>query len=289
MRGIISLCLTLIISVSVRAQIFYRITSADSDKTSYLLGTHHLAPLTLLDSIPQLPSALASVDSLYGEIDIATLSDPMLIRHQIQAITVPPDSTLDKLLSPQQLDKVTLTFARFTPGVVAQQLCMIKPAALENMLTQLFTAKLTGNVPSESIDMAMQQRANACGIPVAGLETPEQQSSLIYDTPLSLQAQSLMSVIDNPEEAVREIAALSQAYARRDMPAINEALRLSFVNDPDSFRRLVTDRNARWLNRLTSVLPRHSLMIVVGAGHLPGPEGIITGLRSAGYTIEPIY
>jgi uncharacterized protein YbaP (TraB family) len=36
------------------------------------------------------------------------------------------------------------------------------------------------------------------------------------------------------------------------------------------------------------LLPEKSLLIAVGAAHLPGKEGVIELLRREGYTVDPI-
>jgi uncharacterized protein YbaP (TraB family) len=36
------------------------------------------------------------------------------------------------------------------------------------------------------------------------------------------------------------------------------------------------------------LLPAKQLLIAVGAGHLPGEQGVINLLRKAGYTLKPV-
>lgn len=48
---------------------------------------------------------------------------------------------------------------------------------------------------------------------------------------------------------------------------------------------LLTLRNQRFLNRLTTDLPGGGVFIAVGAGHLPGKDGLVTMLREAGYEV----
>jgi uncharacterized protein YbaP (TraB family) len=35
-------------------------------------------------------------------------------------------------------------------------------------------------------------------------------------------------------------------------------------------------------------MPQKSLLVAVGAGHLPGDKGVINLLRKAGYTVTPM-
>jgi uncharacterized protein YbaP (TraB family) len=56
---------------------------------------------------------------------------------------------------------------------------------------------------------------------------------------------------------------------------------------PDLFRRIVSDRNQRWLSSLRRRLSgRGKTVVVVGVGHLIGPEGLPARLRALGYSVK---
>ena len=51
---------------------------------------------------------------------------------------------------------------------------------------------------------------------------------------------------------------------------------------------MIYSRNDNWVEKLSKEMPADSLMVVVGAGHLPGDRGVIAGLRKAGFTVTPV-
>jgi len=51
---------------------------------------------------------------------------------------------------------------------------------------------------------------------------------------------------------------------------------------------LLYDRNRKWARELDGLLGQKSLLIAVGAAHLPGVNGVIELLRKEGYTLEPV-
>jgi len=56
---------------------------------------------------------------------------------------------------------------------------------------------------------------------------------------------------------------------------------------PQLFRRIVTDRNARWTTVLDQRLKgRGRTVVVVGMGHLIGPDGVPARLRALGYRVQ---
>ena len=51
---------------------------------------------------------------------------------------------------------------------------------------------------------------------------------------------------------------------------------------------LLNNRNYNWVEKLKKLMPGKSLVVAVGAGHLPGDKGVINLLRKAGFTVTPI-
>jgi len=51
---------------------------------------------------------------------------------------------------------------------------------------------------------------------------------------------------------------------------------------------LLYGRNRKWANQLATLLPGKSLLIAVGAAHLPGENGVIDLLRKQGYILTPV-
>lgn len=52
-------------ALSAPAQLLWKVSGGNAKDTSYLFGTHHVAPVTLLDSI----KVICTVDAVVGEID----------------------------------------------------------------------------------------------------------------------------------------------------------------------------------------------------------------------------
>jgi uncharacterized protein YbaP (TraB family) len=52
---------------------------------------------------------------------------------------------------------------------------------------------------------------------------------------------------------------------------------------------MLVDRNKNWMPKIDQLLSRngHSL-VVVGAAHLVGPDGLLAMLRAKGYTVDQL-
>lgn len=273
------------------AQILWKISGNGLQKPSYLLGTHHLAPVEMLDTLTGFNEALAAVDRVYGEMEMSESATPQAQQIMMAAATAPADSTLSVLLSPTQADSLNaLLTSSLGPMYNTAALNGVKPAMVSTLiaLAQNRTAFPDFN-PSRQLDTEIQTRAISMGKEVAGLETITDQCNAMFGSPLTQQTDELMSTVRNSDKAISMVKKLADAYIKGDLMAM-----LAIIDDPEtgisgeSADRLINDRNIRWSHILAGILPTMTIMIAVGAGHLPGDKGLINLLRKDGYNVEPV-
>ena len=78
------------------------------------------------------------------------------------------------------------------------------------------------------------------------------------------------------------------AYREQDLEKLS-ALIASADNDMSGFEDLLLyNRNRNWVAKLKTLLPEKALVVAVGAGHLPGEQGVIELLRKEGYKLTPV-
>ena len=282
-------------SFGANAQIFWKISNPDSKTESYLLGTHHLAPLSMLDSISGFADAMAKVEAVAGEIDMADMlrQAPTLAGHML----APADSALTCVLSAAGLDSLGMVMSKYMgPQFNAAQLAPLKPAAVTTQIALLESLSAMGTEQAQAIaqgkqlDSEVQDRALAAGKTVIAFETADEQMSLLMGAPISEQAEQLMKAIGQSLDGTssKNAIKLTEAYMSQNLDAIAE-LMLNSESTPKELDRLIYNRNKNWAAKLTSeILPSKSVLIAVGAGHLPGKQGLIELLRNAGYTVSPV-
>lgn len=123
---------------------------------------------------------------------------------------------------------------------------------------------------------------------IEGLETLAYQASLFDSIPYSLQAKQLLDVVNKVYDVNNETSRLVEAYKRQDLKAI-EAITDDEQWGMDNYLELlIYKRNHNWVQKLNSILSSKAVFIAVGAGHLPGKQGLIELLRKEGYTVSPV-
>lgn len=292
MKRKITLALTAILLSlsSMSAQLLWRVSGPNA-KPSYIFGTHHVAPKSLIETTPGLVSAIENADKVYGEIDLTPAAQGELQQLVMATAMAPADSTLSRVISPAALARLDSIMGAMTGGQAgAANLEPLKPALVGSQVAMLQQLKAFPDFnPAEQLDTELQKRFLALGKPTGGLETAAQQIDVLFGAPISIQAADLekdLAEFDASTEAVPEMA---KAYLGGDLEAL-----WKIINDPaigmdaNERKKMLDDRNEAWVKVLTAALPTASLLIVVGAGHLPGERGLINLLRERGYKVEPV-
>lgn len=170
----------------------------------------------------------------------------------------------------------------------------LPPARLNRMRPWLCAVTLTalkyrqiGFLPEYGVDRYFYRRARQGGKEVVALETPEEQIALLAQLPLSVQERMLAQTLQDLELFEEKLSPLLSAWRRGDAERLNRLLLQNFREYPLVYERLVAERNRRWLRRIeTLARQRKSVLVVVGAAHVVGPEGLLSLLRERGYRLS---
>ena len=292
MKRLITLLLVVAATLGAQAQLLWKVSGNGLDKPSYLFGTYHLASLGIKDSIAALPQAQQDVQQVYGEVVMADMMKPETLMKMQQQAMLPADTTLKSLFSPDEFETITQAVQEYLQVDIAL-LDRMKPAALFQQLTVMFYLKHTpGYNPQEQLDASFQQEATKAGKKVGGLETVQSQMDILFNKPLRRQAEDLYCFLSNPDKAERQAKEVIAAYAAQDLDTI---LRLMEEKEgtkcdptPEEMAQLLYDRNHNWVGQMPDIMQAAPTLFVVGAGHLPGEQGLLALLKAQGYTIEPM-
>ena len=289
-KALLVMALTAVIATDAHSQLLWKVTDNNSGKTSYIFGTHHFAPLSLLDSIKGLDDALQNADKVYGELDMQAAMDPSALMGMQQMMMAPADSTIDKVLTTKQLADLNMAWAKYgTDQIPLNALYVLKPAGLSTQLAALMSAKVLPDINvGQGIDNELQVRARKAGKPVAGLETMEFQTNMLLGDPISKQAEDLVETIEDIDAEAGKLVRLTNAYLAQNYKDIETICAESVLKNPESAEKMIISRNNNWMKQLAPEMKTTNLLVVVGAGHLVGDKGILNQLKQAGYTVTPV-
>lgn len=289
-KALLVMALTAVIATAAHSQLLWKVTDNNSGKTSYVFGTHHFAPLSMLDSIKGLDAALQNADKVYGELDMQAAMDPSALMGMQQMMMAPADSTIDKVLTTKQLADLNMAWAKYgTDQIPLNALYVLKPAGLSTQLAALMSAKVLPDINvGKGIDNELQVRARKAGKQVAGLETMEFQTNMLLGDPISKQAEDLVETIEDIDAEAGKLVRLTNAYLAQNYKDIETICAESVLKNPESAEKMIISRNNNWMKLLEPEMKTTNLLVVVGAGHLVGDKGILNQLKQAGYTVTPV-
>jgi uncharacterized protein YbaP (TraB family) len=252
------------------------------------------APLALCGSIHFLPASAhplpAAFDNAYAASEIVVfeilmdeLFKPSALQAVHQAMTVSADSK-NSGLSPAVRKRLheSLTarglppalFDTFQPWAIAQQLALIE-------------LQQHGISPAYGVDLHYTNKAKRDGKQRLALETLEQQLGFLQSM-ASMDADELITqTLDQLPRAKEDFNRLAAAWRQGERETMAELMKAYFQNAADLDETLLRARNRAWIPQLEALLQgERPVMVIVGAGHLSGPENVIDLLEDRGYTVR---
>lgn len=291
MKKTLVFMLLLCITLGAQAQLLWKVSGNGLDRPSYVIGTHHLAPLSVKDSIANLQQAIDQTEQVYGEIVMDDANNPEILMKMQQAMMLPADTTLKSFYTQAQYDTIAAVVKNYM-GVDLALFDKLKPATITTQLSVALAMKsLKGFNPQEQLDTWFQTQARQAGKKVGSLETIDMQINVLYNSQtLMRQALLLYCTATHIEQGVDQSLRMNQAYMKQDLDEllaiIEEKMSDACDSTPEEISTLIYGRNANWARQFTSIMKQSPTLFVVGAGHLPGPQGLLKLLQKQGYTVE---
>jgi hypothetical protein len=254
--------------------------------TLYLVGSVHMLSKDYYPLSPALEAAFDASDVLVEEVDFAEVLAP---ESQLQMLTrgmLPGGQSLDAVVSPETFAAVSRRLADL--GMPIEPLKRFKPWALALTLLGLEWQQ-TGFDPNLGLDKHFYDRARADGKPVEALETLEFQISRFDGLSREEQDRLLASSVRDLDAQRRMVTALAEAWRAGDATRLEQIVIEDLEQEPRLYERLLVERNRMWLPALDAQLAGGgTAMVVVGAAHLVGPDGLLAMFREKGYHVEQL-
>lgn len=272
--------------------LLWKVSGNGLAKPSYLFGTHHLIPITFLDSVSGIHDAFENTEQAVGELDMGNMSQMQM--KIMGESTMPAGITFDSFLSATDVTLLDSILTRLM-GVGLGQLGTLKPALLSNLISVTLYQQYYPSLSSgKSLDQYFQEEALKRNRPVIGLESTEDQIHVLLNSQtLDRQAELLICMVKHPELLKEQMDKLQLAYHAQDIHALLELYEEEMPDDPcpsteEEKNLLNRDRNRKWLEKLPAIMADKPSFIAVGCLHLPGKDGLIEGLRKLGYRVEAV-
>ena len=264
--------------------LFFRIEHCGASP-SYIFGTMHTDDPTIQQKAAPVISRLPQIRTAAFEYLEPKDGAMVMQKAMFDPLGVKP---LSQQLTAQEWDNLKKELVQ-KRGLPEMALARLRPWAASVML-QMPQLKHGGVI----LDDMIKSSAKARGLPLIGLETMQEQMNIFDGMTQEQQLTMLKETISSLPELNKMNDELETAYNQRDLAHIERLGAAGFADISDAGLRqylenaLLIVRNQRMVERAEPELNKGSLLIAVGALHLPGTDGILQRLERAGYYVFPV-
>ncbi len=256
----------------------WRISGKGLTKPSYLFGTIHLTDKRVFQLGDSLYKALEETDAFAAELDMNSLGTQMInyfLRQEEEKNATEPAKLKDVLN--------TETWNRYK-DILAQKIGKKAEKITVNDLEEIETRFQTdifkkGDMPT-FLDAWLFGQARKSGKWVGGIEDFQDQVEHIE----SIEGKIQLALFDDDYYRAG-LEWMIKIYMAQQLDSIDALMYREASGRKDY---IMTKRNQKMALRIDSLSAIRSTLFAIGAGHLPGDSGVISLLRSRGFTVTPV-
>lgn len=284
-KGILSVMMVLFVCTWALAD--SSVWKVQKDKSVIYLGaTCHILRETDYPLPPEFDKAYKASEIVVFETDIGKLQDPSTQQKLLAQAMYTDGSTVDEHLSAQAYGELSAYCE--SNNIPLEVFKQFRPSMLIATLTVMELMKL--GVTQQGVDLFFYGLANKDQKIVEGLETVEEQINYLVSMADGNEDDFVSYSINDMKTIRQQFEILANAWRKGDAEKLNELMVTELKTKlPKLYKKLLVDRNSKWFPMIDLYMNTpETEFILVGAGHLVGPEGIIALLKKKGYTIDKL-
>ncbi|MBA3930046.1 uncharacterized protein YbaP (TraB family) [Pseudoxanthomonas japonensis] len=262
---------------------------SDKDNAVYLLGSFHLLRSTDYPLSADIDAAFADAERVVFELSPDEMRSPALSQLMMQAAIRTDGKTLQ-----QELDATTWTRLEAWAGKNGVPLVSFNSFEPWFVGLSISIVEMTkqGLDPKLGLDNHFMDKAQAAGKPTGGLERAQEQIGVLDGMDATEQRQFVVEALEQADKGSVETERLHQAWRRGDAEGLWHGMAADMKQQyPRLYQRINVDRNDAWVPKIRAILDQpgdDDVLVVVGALHLLGKDGVVEKLRAQGYTVERV-
>jgi uncharacterized protein YbaP (TraB family) len=250
----------------------------------YVLGSIHYLKQENYPLKKSIQDAFENCQLLVLEIDLYGATAERAQQLMLEKARYPDGTHLQQHTSPETY-QLTERRAREL-DIDISQMAPFKPWFVAISLTSLALRK-AGFDPNYGLDRLLAEQAKRGDKNIRGLESLESQLGLFDHLSSSEQDLMLRQTLNELDRLTHGVDQLVRSWLSGDVRAVEDLLLAGMKEYPAVYRKVVVDRNRHWLPDLIHMLEHgEEALVVVGAAHLVGHDGLIELLKQRGYTVE---
>lgn len=256
---------------------------AGRNNTVYLFGSVHLLPAGSFGLAGELEHAYRDAERVCLEVDIGAMTPADTLSVTLERAIDPEGRGLFELLGPSA---ERVRGAAAAAGIELAPYAIFEPWFV-GLTVSVLALQQHGYDADHGVEQIIQRIAQQDGKPSCGLETLDQQLELLDSLPEDEQQDLLLQSLEDAAGIDEEMKRLFEAWQSGDDEPLARQLEEEFADFPVLADKLVYARNERWADQIAALLDEpDDVLVVVGALHLVGDQGLPTKLERRGFRVE---
>jgi uncharacterized protein len=252
--------------------------------TLYLLGSVHVLSQKSYPLKPALNRAFDDSRRVVFEIDLTHFTTTSFRQEFRRTALYPSGQSLSKKISPETAELLKEVLPVY--GLTLKKVQRLRPWFIAEWLSSR-TLEMAGFSESLGVDIYFFRKARATGKPVLGLETLRDQARIFDRFSDEENERYLMGTLATLATYPVSIGRLVAAWQNGNVALLDQILNQDKHSDPVTHQALFSERNTKWLPEIEALAHENeNYLIIVGAGHLVGEDGVVAQLKRGGYSVE---
>lgn len=253
--------------------------------TLYLLGSFHLLQPSADWEDGRIDAALGQADHVWFELtgfDDTAVAQQLFVKYGLYAA---PE--LSSHLDADTAKALSEALAKHGMSLDAVQ--RFKSWAVAIVLAQKELSD-SGFDSGQGVDLTLYHKALAARKDVQGFETMDMQIAMLAHIDASDGVGLLKQTLGDDKDGPAKMREMAHDWLQGDDQALVRDVVLDMKSGyPDLYQHILVDRNVSWEARIEAMArAQGTTLVVVGAGHLIGPDGVVARLKADGFTVERV-
>lgn len=259
---------------------------SNGKNTIYLGGTIHILKPNDYPLPKEYEAAYKKVSWLVFETDINAVESPEFIQQFAQQMMLPADDHLQKHLSPKVYQRLVEEAAKHQWPV--EHFNRMRPQMVA--LTISIQAIQQLGYTAEGVDSYFNNKATSDSKITSYLESAQQQLNILTNMASENEDELLIQTLDDLPDIKNLMQKLANAWRTGNRAALIEHGLLDMDKDfPEMYQDMIKQRNDNWMPIVENLIKHpEKKMVLVGALHLVGEDGLLQRLEKKGYTIKQL-
>lgn len=252
-----------------------------------LVGSLHMATADIYPLPARMTNSLKEAEVVAFEVDPSAIDDAFR-KKLYTAGTLPSGQTLREMIPPETRSQLEAALRRNDAPLNSAD--EVQPWLAALLVTFSESFRQPGDIRMNyGIDRHFISEARRLNKRIVGLESTDDQIALFSSLSDETSLEFLDKTLQELEELGPLITRMIEAWKNGDDTLLWNITRESFAAYPDVYREWLVNRNQAWMDELENAMNNYSnTLVVVGAAHLVGPDGLPELLRARGYEVKQV-